>query len=199
MDAIVFILLAAVLIGAAFYLVALPLLREVRRQAPAAPVVSEQERLSELLAQRDAAFQALRELSFDYKVGKITDDDFAAFEANLKQNAAQSLRALDQWEAEADSELDDVMEEAILTRRSALLMQPSAEPDGRTCVKCGRPALEGDRFCGGCGAALALTVAPAVLVPGLACLNCGEPHSPGDKFCAKCGQSLVAETAPVVQ
>ncbi len=88
MSPIVFIVLAAALIGLAFYLAALPLLKEARRQVQPAPVVSEQEHLAELMAQRDAAFQALRELSFDYKVGKITDEDFTAFEANLKQNAA---------------------------------------------------------------------------------------------------------------
>src|SRR5512146_611585 len=109
MNPIIFVILAAVLIGLAFYLVALPLVQEARRHARHAPVISEQERLGELLAQRDAAFQALRELNFDYRVGKITDQDFTAFEAGLKQHAAQSLRALDQWEAEADGNLEAEM------------------------------------------------------------------------------------------
>ena len=58
MNPIVFVILAAVLIGVAFYLVALPLIQQARRATPAAAVSSEQERLDELLAQRDAAFQA---------------------------------------------------------------------------------------------------------------------------------------------
>ncbi len=89
MNPIVFIILAAVLIGVAFYLVALPLIQHARRNDSTEAASSEQERLAELLAQRDAAFQALRELSFDHRVGKITDEDFVAFEANLKQNAAE--------------------------------------------------------------------------------------------------------------
>lgn len=198
MDAIVFILLAAVLIGVAFYLVALPLIQETRRHAARpAPVVSEQEQLAELLAQRDAAFQALRDLSFDYKVGKITDEDFAAFEAGLKQNAAQTLRALDQWEAEADADLDTMMEDAILSRKAALTMEETAEPDGRVCSKCGRPALAGDRFCGGCGSALGTAAAaPALQSEQLACPNCGQPHTAADKFCAKCGAALGVEVVP---
>lgn len=198
MSPIVFILLAAVLIGLAFYLVALPLIHEGRRRSTrTTPVVSQQERLAELLAQRDAAFQALRELSFDYKVGKITDDDFTAFEAGLKQHAAETLRALDQWEAEADGDLESVMEDAILSRKAALSMDETAEPDGRACARCGRPALVGDKFCGACGAVLPEAIAETAVQDGqLACPNCGQPHTAADKFCAKCGQPLVAEIAP---
>lgn len=200
MNPIVFVLLAAGLIGAAFYLVALPLLQEARRNVHPAPIVSEQEQLAELLAQRDAAFQALRELSFDYKVGKITDEDFSAFEAGLKQNAANTLRALDEWEAEADFDLDTLMEDAILSRKSTLATGEAAEPDGRTCAKCGRSALTGDKFCGGCGATLpALTYLPALKAAQLACPNCGQPHAPTDRFCARCGQPLAAEVAPAAQ
>jgi hypothetical protein len=198
MNPIVFVVLAAVLIGVAFYLVALPLLREARRNTAPQPVTSEQEHLAELLAQRDAAFQALRELNFDYKVGKVTDEDFAAFEANLKQNAARSLRALDEWEAEADDELDTLMEDAILSRKGQLAESGSLEPDGRVCARCGKPAAAGDKFCGACGAALPALAAPAPREQ-LACPKCGEPHRAGDKFCARCGQVLIPEVAPAAQ
>lgn len=95
MNPIVFVFLAAVLIGLAFYLVALPLIQHACRNDSYEEVSSEEERLAELLAQRDSAFQALRELSFDHRVGKITDEDFVAFEVGLKQNAAETLRVLD--------------------------------------------------------------------------------------------------------
>ncbi len=197
MDPIIFILLAAALIAVAFYLVALPLLQHVRRNAPAASTVNEQERLAELLAQRDAAFQALRELSFDHRVGKITAEDFVAFEATLKQNAAETLRALDRWEAESDDELDLFMERAVDARKSAL-SGATVELDGRACPKCGKPAAAGDRFCGKCGSALPVTsTPPARPAASLTCPKCGQPHEAGDKFCARCGQVLTAEVAPV--
>jgi predicted amidophosphoribosyltransferase len=132
-------------------------------------------------------------------VGKITDHDFTSFEANLKQNAAQSLRALDKWEAEADDTLGAEIERAITARKAVFSGQmPEMQPDGRVCARCGRPALEGDKFCGGCGAQLpALTKAPlASQGAQLVCPSCGQPHQPGDKFCSKCGQSLVAEVVP---
>lgn len=202
MNPIVFVLLAAILIGIAFYVVALPLLQQARRNtaAHAAPAAgAQQERLAELLAQRDAAFQALRELNFDHRVGKITAEDFVAFEASLKQNAAETLRALDQWEAESDdADLDAVMERAIRSRKDALAGR-AAEPDGRTCPQCGKAASAGDKFCGKCGASLLAVTSPAPTAVRPVCPKCGQPHKPGDKFCGKCGQPLAAEVAPAAR
>src|SRR5512132_2101737 len=132
MDPIVFVVLAAVLIGVAFYVVALPLIQHARKQTSSSSVDSEQERLAELLGQRDATFQALRELSFDHRVGKITDEDFVAFEANLKTTAADTLRALDRWETEADDELDRRLERVVQARRAVLAAGM------RPCPKCGQ-------------------------------------------------------------
>jgi predicted nucleic acid-binding Zn ribbon protein len=198
MDPIIFVLLAAVLIGAAFYLVALPLLQHARRSdAPSLEYSTEQERLDELLAQRAAAFQALRELNFDHKVGKITDEDFVAFEANLKQHAANTLRALDAWEAQADDDLDLEMEAEIEARRAALADRTNGHDAGAPCPVCGKPAAVDDRFCAGCGADLtaAHVVAPAPAPDALACPACGVAYHPGDRFCGSCGQPLAAPAA----
>lgn len=204
MDSIVLIILAAALIGVAFYVVALPLLRAPRGATSHAEAASgEQERLAELLAQRDAAFQALRELNFDHRVGKISDEDFSAFEANLKRHAAETLRALDAWEAEAVSDIDTVMERAISTRKSTLGGAPGSAPalslGGRTCGRCGEPAVASDRFCGKCGSPLSAPAPkPAVPAPA-ACPGCGQAYETGDKFCARCGQSLAVEAVRSAQ
>lgn len=203
MDPIVFVLVAAVLIGVAFYVVALPLVQHARRNTFTATTSSEQEQLAELLARRDAAFQALRELNFDHRVGKITDDDFAAFEAHLKQHAAETLRALDRWEAESGDDIEAAMEQAIRSRKAGLTSQPTGEPparpDGRTCPKCGKPALTADKFCGKCGTALSARVLVMAPPASLTCPQCGQPHHSDDRFCGKCGAPLGAEVAPAAQ
>jgi len=144
------------------------------------------ETLQELLAQRDAAFQALRELSFDHQVGKVTDEDYAVFEANLKGVAADSLRNLDGWEAQADRELGPGLE-SVAARVAAL------KGGGRACPDCGRTMAEGDRFCAACGAP-APPEAPTSTAPQaptvMVCPNCREPFEAGDRFCGKCGQAL---------
>ena len=200
MNSIVFILLAAAMIAVAFYLVALPLLQHARRQStPALESSTEQERLQELLAQRDAAFQALRELNFDHQVGKITDEDYVAFEGNLKRHAADTLRALDAWEAEADDDLDLEMEAEIAARRQALASQTAAPASAAAgpCPACGKPTFAADRFCSGCGADLTAGRAAAAVAESAAesCPACGQPYLPGDRFCGGCGQPLAEPAA----
>ncbi len=178
-----FIVLAILLSAVALFAVAYPILQ---RPGAARPVVaSAQETLDELLAQREAAFQALRELSFDHRVGKITDEDFFAFEANLKLHAAEVLRALDRWEAQFDAGADDALEQAVQTRRAALR-------SGIACPACGGPAAADDKFCPACGADLRGAPAAAHLAPatGRACPKCGRPAEPGDRFCGGCGGAL---------
>lgn len=188
------------MIAVAFYLVALPLLQHARRSSgPELEISTEQERLDELLAQRDAAFQALRELNFDYRVGKISDEDFVAFEANLKRHAANTLRALDEWEAEADDELDVAMEAEIKARRQALSGRANGRDAeaGGPCPQCGSVTAAADRFCSSCGADLTAARAPVVdATAAPACPSCGKVYEPGDRFCGGCGQPLAAEPAP---
>jgi len=140
------IILTILIAAAALLIVAYPIIARSRETEPA--VSPAQEELAELMARRDAVFQALRDLSFDRQVGKVTAEDFAVFEANLKQAAAEALAALDEWEAAADRALDAVLERAIAARRAALAA------GNRTCPACGRPAAAEDRFCAWCGTAL---------------------------------------------
>ena len=165
-----FIVLAVLLSAAALLAVVYPLLAHAHAATPAAGAA--QETLDELLGQRDATLQALRELNFDHNLGKIGDEDFAAFEANLKQLAADSLRALDRWEAEADDELDAALEKMVGARKLALAA------GGRVCPSCGRAVAADEKFCASCGAALREAVAAA----GQACPKCGRAYEPGDRF-----------------
>ncbi|MGZ4390013.1 MAG: adenylate/guanylate cyclase domain-containing protein, partial [Gaiellaceae bacterium] len=55
-----------------------------------------------------------------------------------------------------------------------------------TCPSCGTENAAGRKFCGGCGAPLAL-----------GCPACGEPNEPGMRFCGECGSPLdTAAPAP---
>jgi hypothetical protein len=186
MDPVVFVILAILLSGVAMYAVAQPILAKNRPASPAG--TSTQEELEELLAQRDAAFQALRELSFDRRLGKITEEDFVQFEAHLKQHAADTLRALDAWEERADDALDSTLEHEIAARRAALV-------GGLPCSSCGKPVAVTDRFCSSCGEPVAAAVPAHPPAAGDACPQCGARWETGDRFCAKCGQPLAEAVA----
>jgi hypothetical protein len=92
--------LALVLGGAlallAVVFVARPFLRE---PAPVSdrldePGALEQRRL-ELAEERDRALAALKELEFDHRTGKVTDEDYRSLVGPLRRRAAETLRALD--------------------------------------------------------------------------------------------------------
>ena len=184
------ILVAALMSIAALLLVAYPIL--VRARSPQRVETPAEEQLDELLGRRDAAFQALRDLRFDHEVGKVTDEDFVVFEADLKHTAADALRALDRWEARADRETDSALELAIAARARALA-------GGRRCRQCGNPAAPEDKFCSVCGADLpaAGVSAAAPLVPAPPCPRCGRPFEAEDRFCAGCGQALAQPVGPI--
>ncbi len=96
MTAIALIVGAALAVGAVV-LVALPFLRDPdpvddRLDAPGA---AEERRLM-LVEERDRALAALKELEFDHRTGKIADDDYGELVGPLRQEAARTLRALDE-------------------------------------------------------------------------------------------------------
>lgn len=53
------------------------------------------ERLLVLAEQRDRALEALKELEFDHRTGKITDEDYQEQIGPLRQEAAAALRSLE--------------------------------------------------------------------------------------------------------
>jgi len=88
--------LGSVLAVLAVVFVARPFLRE---PTPASDRLDEQgavERLRlELLEERDRALAALKELEFDHRTGKVTDDDYREQVGPLRRRAAETLRALE--------------------------------------------------------------------------------------------------------
>ena len=49
----------------------------------------------ELAEERDRVLAALKELEFDHRTGKVSDDDYRELVGPLRRRAAESLRALD--------------------------------------------------------------------------------------------------------
>lgn len=158
------------LLAVALAAVAWPLLRERSGQAEvelAAEAAADADPLLELESQRDAIYQAIRELRFDRQVGKVSDVDFEVFDSQLRQRAALVLREIDALhQAEADPALNVSLEAEIAALRHlngsgpAVAAQPApvAAAAGQAalnfCPRCGQRLQAGDRFCGKCGVAL---------------------------------------------
>jgi hypothetical protein len=58
------------------------------------PTPAERRRLT-LGEERDRALGALKELEFDHRTGKVSDEDYAAMLGPLRREAAQALKALE--------------------------------------------------------------------------------------------------------
>ena len=167
LTAIFFSLAVLILVG--MYLYAPFLERRSRR------VTEEEHELSALMAERDRVINSLQELDFDFKLGKIPEDDYPAQRAGLIQKGADILRKIDTLAPQAVSAQDTEarLERAIAARRAdASTTAPEVSDDdlesmissrrkGRTtksagfCPKCGKPVMVTDRFCPACGKSLA--------------------------------------------
>jgi hypothetical protein len=90
------LLVSAVLAVGCVLLVALPYLREPRPQNDRLlePDELEQRRLA-LAEERDRTLDALKELEFDHRTGKISDRDYREQVGPLRRRAAETLQALD--------------------------------------------------------------------------------------------------------
>mgnify|MGYP006317390573 CR=1 FL=1 len=86
------LVVGALLVCACVAYVALPFLRE---PDPEDDVLAEpgalERRALELAEQRDRALAALKELEFDHRTGKITDEDYRALVQPLRRRAAETL------------------------------------------------------------------------------------------------------------
>jgi hypothetical protein len=89
------LLLGALLTVVCVLFVARPLLRERQRRddALAAHGPAEETRLR-LLERRDRALAALKELEFDHRTGKVSDEDYRMLVGPLRAEAAETLKAL---------------------------------------------------------------------------------------------------------
>jgi len=101
------LVLAGLLTFTCVVLVALPFLRE---PAPETDVLDDPDPLRrrqlELAEARDRALAALKELEFDHRTGKVSDEDYRRFVGPLRREAAEALRALEPRAAATDPSPD---------------------------------------------------------------------------------------------
>ena len=85
------LVIGALLAVACVWFVARPFLGHDRDEQASEPPP---ERLA-LEEERDRALAALRELEFDHRTGKVSDEDYRSLVGELRRAAAEALKALD--------------------------------------------------------------------------------------------------------
>jgi len=89
------LVLAAALAVVCVVAVALPFIREPEPESDVLDDLDEDERRRlDLLEARDRALAALKELEFEHRTGKVSDDDYKAQIGPLRRDVAAALQAL---------------------------------------------------------------------------------------------------------
>ena len=106
------------------------------KDVPAAVPVSPTQHLEERKAQ---IYDNLRDLQFEYRLGKLSDEDYQKTKVGLQAELAKVLAEMD----------------AIKVTVLKPVVKSEPEPDGRTCPHCGATFERTLKFCGECGKAMA--------------------------------------------
>lgn len=173
------IFLALIVVGLAIVWVVYPILR------PPMPPFSQTEatrrqRIADLEAQKDSVLQAIKDLEFDHRAGKVSAEDFQNFSARLKMEAAHILKQLDALRTESDSALSEALESEITALRQAR----RAETAEIAVVASSNATLDDDLEAEIQRARLSSAAKVTV------CPRCRYRARPGDRFCAQCGEPL---------
>jgi hypothetical protein len=115
---------------------------------PEVPPVSPTFHLDEKKAR---IYENLRDLQFEYRVGKLSDDDYQKTKQGLQKELAVVL-----------AEIDAILKPgtaAVAAKATAPspapMPAPKPKPDGKLCPHCGAHFERMLKFCGECGKAMA--------------------------------------------
>lgn len=121
-------------------------------------------RMRDLEMQKSTIYGAIREVGFDLRTDKITQEDYDHEIAQLKKQAVGVVSEIEGLKS-APPRGDKATEAAIAKARStkgpaaqAASAAPDAAPGAAAaaafCTQCGNEAASGDRFCAACGSEL---------------------------------------------
>ena len=115
-----------ILVAAVFAFIAYPIFTPPRAENNSSP-----DALDALYAQRDSAYTALRDLDFDFQLGKLSENDYQTLRARYKTRAAITLQQIDAESGNGDanaeaartsaekSSTDDLIEREVARLRAA--------------------------------------------------------------------------------
>lgn len=114
------------------------------------PTETESDRL---MSRKAAVYGNLKDLEFEYKMGRLSDADFRQLQDGYKNEAAGILQKLDQ--VNASENLDAAIEKEIALRKSRLHGSGARSArDFSRCPSCGAKMIPGKNFCADCGTRL---------------------------------------------
>lgn len=183
MDLGAILFLIAILLGVGFYLAA-PLISNHSKR-----VLQETREVSSLMAERDRIINALQELDFDFKLGKIPDEDYPVQRAELLQTGAGVLKKLDHIipKQAYGEELPNEIQESISAESRLEQAAAARQEDGSIRAKAKKSGpITDDEI----ESMLAARRKTRKTQSAGFCPRCGKPVLTSDLFCPNCGKAL---------
>jgi hypothetical protein len=171
------LVIAVVISAGAIYFAVAPLLKPGK-----AAMILDDDKLTTLLERKDATLKAIKDLEFDYRVGKMDHEDFTRLDQRLRRQAIGYIQQIEKL-APASSAADDQLEAMIARMRQVPTNTPAVP------VVAPVPTVAGNGHSHKPAAAARF------------CTNCGQQLETGHKFCAHCGtpvatpETVAAESA----
>jgi hypothetical protein len=109
------------------------------------PPVEKPSPFAHLDERKAAIYENLRDLQFEYRVGKLSDADYQNTKTDLQKQLAAVLAEVDRLKAGISPELNGTAQAAA---------KPVAKASGLECPHCGATFERELKFCGECGKAM---------------------------------------------
>ena len=134
------------LVGFAVAVTAYPLIKPPLELGPIS--YSGEDELEVLRRKKEVIYGNIKDLDFEYKMGKLGDEDYQRIRNELKLEASLLMENMDR--AKKGKSPDRALENEIRSRRS----RGKTPQDVSRCPKCSTPIAGNSKFCPECGFAL---------------------------------------------
>jgi type II secretory pathway pseudopilin PulG len=111
-------------------------------------------RAQELEARKTEIYAAIRDIDFDYRMGKLSQEDYETLRDQYKAEAVNLMKQIDQAKL-VKSRTAASKGDGRTGTGGGVKQTVSAEQAARFCHQCGQPVSAQDRFCSACGEKLA--------------------------------------------
>lgn len=130
------------------------------------------EKLKSLNSQKELLYTAIKDIEFDYGLGKLSTEDFEELQSQYKLEAATVLKKIDTIQSESgtqDSDKDLELEISSYRKSTPAIenLENNLEEEISAFRSSNRP-IQGNTYCS----------------------KCGAEHGFEDLFCSKCGEKL---------
>lgn len=113
--------------------------------------------LADLNIEKEEIYSAIKEMEFDHKMGKLSEEDYLDLREKYSEKAIGSLQRIDELERKEglSENIEDEIEKEVLVIRGNRQKGGSKRRKALFCTQCGKRRSPGDYFCSWCGTRLA--------------------------------------------